>query len=88
MSALERMRQAMVETINSVIDSTKCVYVIGDSGREEFRACEIGITFDGKMIYDNDKLVEHFAANDEMTEEDAQEWIDFNIVGSGLVLVV
>jgi hypothetical protein len=62
------------------------VVVLGNS-RDDFILCELGISFDGVMIYSNDKLVEHFMEHDGMDEDEAQEWIDFNIVRSSHVVV-
>lgn len=56
--------------------------------REDFRAAEIGLGFDGRMIYSREALAECFATRDGMAIEDAEEWIDFNIVSTGLVLVI
>ncbi len=40
----------------------------------------IGITDDGKVVYDIDKMVDIFSKD--MSTEDAIEWIDFNILGA------
>jgi hypothetical protein len=33
------------------------------------------------LIYDYDKMIEHFMFNDGMSYEDADEYVNFNIVG-------
>lgn len=38
----------------------------------------IGVTFDGRVIYDYDSMVEEFMMDEECTEEEAIEWIDYN----------
>ena len=38
----------------------------------------IGITEDGRLIYDYDKMVEEFAEDEECSELDAVEWLDYN----------
>ena len=39
-----------------------------------------GVSEDGKVIYDYDKMVEHLVEKDHMTEEDAAEFIDYNTI--------
>lgn len=56
--------------------------------REDFKDAEVGLSFDGRLIYSREALVECFTKRQCMTEMDAEEWIDFNIVGAGQVLVV
>lgn len=38
----------------------------------------IGVTHDGRAIYDYDKMVEWLIEHEGMTQEDAVEWIDYN----------
>lgn len=74
--------------ISNLVDQDDSeVVVLGDNGRDEFRNCEIGISFGGLMIYDHEKLVDHFMEHQGMSDEDAQEWINFNIAASGMVLI-
>lgn len=40
----------------------------------------IGISTDGRLIYDYDKLVECFIQHDGMDYEGAVEWVDYNTV--------
>ena len=40
----------------------------------------VGITDDGRIIYDYDKMVEEFMNDEDCSEEDAIEWIEFNTV--------
>ncbi len=40
----------------------------------------IGITDDGKVVYDIDKMVDIFSKD--MSTDDAIEWIDYNILGA------
>lgn len=39
-----------------------------------------GHTDQGLVVYDHEKMLEHFIG-DGMTREDAAEWIDFNVLG-------
>ena len=39
-----------------------------------------GISENGRLIYSYDKMVEHLMETDEMNEEDAIEFIDFNTI--------
>lgn len=41
-------------------------------------AAVIGISHDERLIYDYDKLIKAFMDGDNMTEEEAIEWIDYN----------
>ena len=38
----------------------------------------IGTTFDGRVIYDFDKMVEELMTDEGWTEEEAIDWIEFN----------
>ena len=42
----------------------------------------IGQTFDGRAIYDIDKMAEELATDDEMTLEEAMDFIDYNAIRS------
>ena len=42
----------------------------------------IGISHDGRAIYDYDLLVKAFMKSDNMSEEEAIEWIDYNTIRS------
>ena len=53
--------------------------------RERYDSCILGVTYDGtKIIYDAIKIIEALVEDDEMTEEDATEYFEFNILGSYL----
>ena len=42
----------------------------------------IGSTFDGRAIYDIDRMAEELAADDEMTLEEAMDFIEYNAIRS------
>ena len=42
----------------------------------------IGQTFDGRAIYDVEAMAEELAADDEMTLEEAMDFIDYNAIRS------
>lgn len=42
----------------------------------------IGVTADGRAVYDYDKMVEEYMEDNECNEEDATEWIDYNTLGA------
>jgi hypothetical protein len=42
----------------------------------------IGQTFDGRAIYDIDKMAEELATDDEMTLEEAMDFIGYNVIRS------
>lgn len=41
----------------------------------------IGVSLDGNVIYDYDKMVEYLMNTESMTSEEAVEWIDYNVIG-------
>lgn len=45
------------------------------------RAIE-GITTDGRLVYNYDKMVAQLMEDENMSEDDAMEFIDFNTIGS------
>lgn len=40
----------------------------------------IGVSHDGRAVYDYEKMVEWLMAEEDFTAEDAMEWIDYNTV--------
>lgn len=40
----------------------------------------IGVSEDGRAIYDYDKMVEWLIANEDMPEDEAAEWIGYNTI--------
>lgn len=42
----------------------------------------VGVSTDGRIVYDYDKVITILMETDGMTEEDALEYADFNIVGA------
>jgi hypothetical protein len=54
-----------------------------DEDAIKFDGCDsavIGVTTDGFLCYSYDLLVEKFINKDEMTHEEAVEWVDFNVL--------
>lgn len=45
-------------------------------------SCIIGMSTDGRAIYSLDSLLNHFQIHEDMSEQDAREHIDYNIVGA------
>ena len=41
-----------------------------------------GVTHDGRAVYDYGRMVEWLMENDGMSEEEAEEWIEYNTIGS------
>ena len=54
----------------------------------------IGVTLDGRLIYDYDKMIEELIEDDGMSFDEAMEWIDYNIIralpyaGSGAPIII
>tara|TARA_R100000697_G_C5423910_1_gene191090 strand:+ start:327 stop:578 length:252 start_codon:yes stop_codon:yes gene_type:complete len=42
----------------------------------------IGVDHSGQLCYLHSKMVELFMSNDDMTEIEAMEWIDYNVIGT------
>ena len=38
----------------------------------------VGITDDGRLVYDYEKMIDELAEDDEISHEEAQEFIDYN----------
>ena len=54
----------------------------------------IGVTLDGRLIYDYDKMIEELIKDDGMSFDEAMEWIDYNTIralpyaGSGAPIII
>lgn len=40
----------------------------------------IGVTLDGRLIYDYDKMIEELIEDDGVSFDEAMEWIDYNTI--------
>lgn len=40
----------------------------------------VGVTTDGRVVYDYDKMVEELMEDEECSYEEATEWIDYNTI--------
>ena len=40
----------------------------------------VGVTTDGRVVYDYDKMVEELMEDEEWSYEEAAEWIDYNTI--------
>ena len=41
----------------------------------------VGTSHDGYYVYDYDRMIQCFIADSDMNEDEAIEWIDFNVIG-------
>ena len=48
----------------------------------EFAKAIVGITTDERLVYSYERIMECLMETDDISEEDAIEYIDYNIVGS------
>lgn len=54
----------------------------------------IGVTLDGRLIYDYDKMIEELIEDDGISFDEAMEWIDYNTIralpyaGSGAPIII
>ncbi len=46
----------------------------------------IGISLDGNVIYDYDKMIKYLMDKNHMTYDDAVEWIDYNVISQLLYI--
>ena len=46
----------------------------------DFDPAIVGVTTDGIVLYDLNRMVEHMAAEDGITEEEALEFIEYNTI--------
>lgn len=51
-------------------------------GWSEFAKAIIGVTTDDRLVYSYERITECLMETDEISAEDAIEYIDYNIVGS------
>jgi hypothetical protein len=77
---------AVAAALGELIEAHHLIVLGGH--RTEFQACEVGVSHCGRVIYDRERLVEHFVEVQGMAEEDAEEWVGFNVEPLGVVLVV
>lgn len=49
---------------------------------ESYDGALIGVSSDGRAIYDYDLMVEWLMNKDGMSAEEAADWIDYNTIGS------
>ena len=42
----------------------------------------MGVTTDGRVVYDYDKMVEELMADEQCSYEEAADWIDYNTIRS------
>lgn len=49
---------------------------------DDLDECIIGITNEGKAVYDIHKMELHFQKQDNIPFEDAVDWVEFNILGA------
>ena len=48
----------------------------------DYEDAVIGITYDGRLVYDYDKMVEYLMNKEGWSDIDAVEWIDYNVIRS------
>ena len=42
----------------------------------------VGVTIDGRVVYDYDKMIEELMADEGWSYEEAAEWINYNTIGA------
>lgn len=69
------------EDLKELLEVQDCSDTIFLEDHDYASAC-IGLSHDQRLIYSYDKMVEHLMVTDDMTMEEAIEYIDYNIVNS------
>lgn len=55
-------------------------YLIGDSDRREYYPAIIGLAKDNSHVaYSRDKLIQCFMESDNISYEEAEEWVEYNV---------
>ena len=49
---------------------------------EGLDSCLIGVSVDGRAVYDINKMLEHFELYEDMNEQDAIEHLEYNILSA------
>lgn len=49
---------------------------------EGLDSCLVGVSVDGRAVYDIEKMLRHFEDHEDMNEEDAMEHLEYNILGA------
>ena len=66
---------AINEYVRSELDDGAIVF-----DNPSFDNSIIGITTDGKAVYDYDKMVEELMKDEDCSEQEAIDWIDYNTI--------
>lgn len=77
---LKRMSSEELSAEQRILDAgyEDVIIFSGDT----YDAALVGISEDGRAIYDYDLMVEWLVAQDNITPEEAMEWIDYNVIRS------
>lgn len=47
---------------------------------DDYESAILGYTEGGNLVYSYDGMIEYLATKDDIAPEDAQEWIDYNVI--------
>lgn len=51
--------------------------------REQYDKCIVGVTYHGdKVVYDANLVIQSLITDQEMSEEEALDWFEYNVIGS------
>ena len=51
--------------------------------REQYDKCIVGVTYHGDcIVYDANLVIQSLITDQEMTEEEALDWFEYNVIGS------
>lgn len=71
------MRMAINEDIRAELDEDAIVF-----DNPSFDNSIVGVTTDGNVVYDYDKMVNELIGDEGISEQDAIDWIEYNTIRS------
>ena len=74
----DELKCLIKDLVDDEDELNKIIVLEGD----EFADGAIGLSEDNQVVYDYDKMVESLVKYDEMSEEEAIEWIEYNTLRS------
>lgn len=70
-------------TVQDLIDNGyEDVVVFGSGDKKDYDGCIIGVSHDNRAVYSRKLMVQWLMEQDKISEEEANEWIDYNTIRS------
>ena len=87
--SLEVLKSLNPESVNCVITSPPYYglrdYGTGtwEGGDPDYDEAIIGVTINGRVVYDFNKMINHLVKKEDMSEEEAMDFISYNTIRAG-----